>query len=210
MSTRPPLTDAEFQFLLKLLLSGTQTVRKRDLAEVDVEKLEALGLVEIKKRGRQRRATITVEGVRFLWKWQPDQLRDALFLRLETLAGQVDEMRRTLEQLASDLRAVLAGVGILASREQQLSEEKFFRILTEEYQRLVKTSPIAPYVLVGDLRRRVLQRLPITREQFDETVLRLHRRDPFRIQLETGTGLNPNEGIVAPRGLCYYILVKSK
>jgi len=88
-----------------------------------------------------------------------------------------------------------------------ISDNKFFNISREEYNRLVLTSAVAPYVEIDQLKNRVIERLDITSIEFDRLLLKIHSQNPARVQLEPGTGKS-GRGIVTQRGVCYFVIIR--
>ncbi len=87
------------------------------------------------------------------------------------------------------------------------NDTKFLGVSREEYNRLVPSSPVAPYVEIETLRNRVTERLHITPDDFNRILLKLHTENPAKIQLDPGTGKS-GRGIVAPRGVCYFVIIR--
>lgn len=90
---------------------------------------------------------------------------------------------------------------------EQVSDEMFLKTLRSVYTRLVKTSPIAPYVKISVLRVKVSEELKTSSEEFDRRVIELNSSNPYAMQLHVGSG-NPAESIRTARGVYHYAIVK--
>ncbi|MBO3754857.1 MAG: hypothetical protein FGF53_08310 [Candidatus Brockarchaeota archaeon] len=90
---------------------------------------------------------------------------------------------------------------------EQLSPEKFLETLRLKYNNLVKTSPIAPYVRIADLRLKVSEELNISGDEFDRMIIELNSSDPYAVQLHAGSGESDN-GLKTARGVYHYAIVK--
>ncbi|MBO3769568.1 MAG: hypothetical protein JTT15_04155 [Candidatus Brockarchaeota archaeon] len=92
-------------------------------------------------------------------------------------------------------------------RVKQVSDEAFLESLKSSYRSLLKTSPIAPYVKISDLRMKLTSELGISSEEFDRRIIELNNRNPYDIQLHVGSG-EPSEGVKTARGVYHYVIIK--
>lgn len=90
---------------------------------------------------------------------------------------------------------------------EQLSPERFLETLRLKYGELVRTSPIAPYVKISDLRLKVSKELTISGDEFDRRIIELNSSDPYAFQLHAGSG-EPGNGLKTARGVYHYAIVK--
>jgi DNA-binding PadR family transcriptional regulator len=90
---------------------------------------------------------------------------------------------------------------------EQLSAERFLETLRLKYSDLVKTSPIAPYVKISDLRLKVSEELNISGDEFDRRIIELNSSDPYAVQLHAGSG-ESDGGLKTARGVYHYAIVK--
>ena len=88
-----------------------------------------------------------------------------------------------------------------------LSENAFLNVSREEYKRFQQSSPVAPYVSIKFLRDAVCRRLTIDRDLFDSMLVSIATRDPYSVQLSTGTG-DKGTGIYYGRGECHVVIIK--
>jgi len=92
-------------------------------------------------------------------------------------------------------------------RIRQVSDEFFINALKSAYSNLVKTSPIAPYVKISDLRMKLVSELGIAHDEFDRKIIELNSSNPYVVQLHTGSG-EPSEGVKTVRGVYHYVIIK--
>ncbi|MBO3799964.1 MAG: hypothetical protein FGF52_02760 [Candidatus Brockarchaeota archaeon] len=92
-------------------------------------------------------------------------------------------------------------------KAKQVSNTVFLNALKSAYMNLVRTSPIAPYVKVSDLRARLKVELGIEDNEFDKRIIELNSSNPYDIQLHIGSG-EPHEGVKTARGVYHYVIIK--
>lgn len=92
-------------------------------------------------------------------------------------------------------------------RTKQVSNETFLEALKSSYRNLLKTSPIAPYVKISDLRTKLTSELGISSDEFDRRIIELNNRNPYYVQLHVGSG-EPSEGVKTARGVYHYVIIK--
>jgi hypothetical protein len=90
---------------------------------------------------------------------------------------------------------------------EQLSPQSFLETLRLKYNDLVRSSPIAPYVRITDLRLKVSEELNISGDEFDRRIIELNSSDPYVVQLHAGSG-ESNSGLKTARGVYHYAIVK--
>lgn len=115
---------------------------------------------------------------------------------------QVNEILKIFEE-----RLMLLASTQTVSFEETFSEADFLYQLKTAYAELVRMSPIAPMVRISDLRTNVMEKLKISKEQFDKRLVYLSEKDPYRVQLFTGSE-SKEEGVQTKKGICHYVLLK--
>jgi hypothetical protein len=109
--------------------------------------------------------------------------------------------------VAGDIQLLENGAEIEKKYEQEETHSDFGSVLRDEYIKIVRTSPIAPYVLITQLRDFVCARLDIDRADFDRRTLERAMENPYNTQLSTSSG-EKGTGIFYGRGECHAVIVK--
>ena len=130
----------------------------------------------------------------------PTRVKD-VYLALKPEIDALWNEFRSFKQIVVDKFAQLLPVG------RKIDERKFMRTIREEYRRLQQSSPTAPYIQIKSLRESVTRRLTVDRDLFDSMLVSIATRDPYSVQLSTGTG-DKGTGIYYGRGECHAIIIK--
>ncbi|MDY6835640.1 MAG: hypothetical protein SVY53_12650 [Chloroflexota bacterium] len=130
---------------------------------------------------------------------------DVIVQKLDaSLRKQFDELKLYIDKRLDEYRDTIE---MIISETRRMDESKFLEATRMEYIKLSQSSPIAPYVLVSQLRDFVCSKLHIDRGTFDTMLLSVANRDPHTVQLSTGGG-ESGTGIFYGRGECHAAIIK--
>lgn len=210
-----------FQLLILYFSDKQEGVDNKELSrkigiEVKRKHLETLlklgfleKVVRVNKRGKPLKSYLyrtSQKGKEQCSKYLSEQIKS--YLSRTKLSELLDRYRYTITQVESSLKSfeeVLSSVIKIETRG--FEEESFVNLLESAYDELVQRSPVAPMVRVSELRKYVMNKIGISKEEFDNELSLLNEKDPYKFQLFTGTG-NEEDGLRTRKGICYYAVIK--
>ncbi|MGQ9478679.1 MAG: hypothetical protein ACUVQ0_01490 [Thermoproteota archaeon] len=125
-------------------------------------------------------------------------------------SGKVKKYRITKsgrKQITTSIKKSMLLKYFKVEETEILSDEVFLEKLKSLYSSLVKSSLMAPYVKVSELRLKALEELGMSREEFDRRIIALNSSNPYAVQLHAGGGEHI-EGIKTSRGVYHYAIIK--
>lgn len=223
------LSNEEADLLKKIEINKRYTIRKKNEKDL-VPNLDRFGLILLEKntkatyaisnQGREQlehlekmqlevsEKEITTQSTDFSLIIQKlDNLKEYFKNDLkEVLKEYQDELKhyidRELEKQNENILRVLE-----LKKEKTIDENTFLEATREEYTKLAKTSPMAPYVSIKLLRDFVCKRLNFDETDFNVMLLSIANNDPYSVQLSTSGGEH-GEGIIYGRSECHAAIIK--
>jgi len=210
-----------FQLLILYFSDKQEGVDNKELSrkigiEVKRKHLETLlkfgfleKVVKVGKRGKPLKNYLyrtSQKGKEQYSKYLNEQIKS--FLIRTKLSELLVRYRDTVTQIESSLKSFEDALSSTAKIETRGLEEKSFTSLLESaYDELVQRSPVAPMVRISDLRKYVIDKTGILKEEFDNELSLLSEKDPYKFQLFTGIG-SEEEGLKTRKGICHYVIIK--
>ncbi|MEM0172339.1 MAG: hypothetical protein QXV57_07240, partial [Thermoproteota archaeon] len=122
------------------------------------------------------------------------------------------EYRSLIEEVNTSLRNFEGKLSLMAEvKEEQrpFERDSLINLLESTYSELVQRSQVAPMVKISDLRKHIVEKTGMTKEQFDKELIFLSEQDPYKVQLFTGTG-SEEDGVKTRKGICYYVIIRKQ
>ena len=200
------LSNNQMEILRRIREKGS-TILKREADKASASHLINLGLISLKK-GCKATYVMSKDGEEVACGVaagaSPVEV-DTIVQKLDaSLRKHFDELRLYIDKRLDEHRDTIA---MIISEARRRDENNFLVTTRREYVKLSRNSPIAPYVLVSQLRDFVCSELHIDRGTFDTMLLSVANRDPHTVQLSTGGG-ESGMGIIYGRGECHAAIIK--
>ncbi|HIC91227.1 MAG TPA: hypothetical protein EYP21_04030 [Syntrophaceae bacterium] len=213
------LSEADIFALINI--SKGKKLAEKEKRGVNFNLLANLGYIDYPistKTGRKLKTPqITLRGQSFLRNlFAPErQIGVSIAAQLEKMSTEFEkfsnEFYTKLQQFSNELSDLKIPVNNFVQKtgagETVIDENTFLKATREEYSRLLRSSPIAPYVSIKILRDLVCKRLNFARSSFDTMLVSIATRDPYTIQLSTSSG-EAGTGVPYGRGECHAVIVK--
>jgi len=132
------------------------------------------------------------------------------YLLRNKVAELLKDYRSITEKIDSSLKNFdkeLSSIAEVKEGQKTIEKDSFINLLESTYNELVQRSPIAPMVRISDLRKYIMEKTGMPKEQIDNELIFLNEQDPYKVQLFIGTG-NEEDGLLTKKGLCQYVIIK--
>lgn len=200
------LSAKELELLKRIAGEGHSSLKKAEEKNVALH-LSQLGLVSLKK-GCKATYVITEHGKREAGNTlpvDPSSINQMINELKDTLRGYHDDLKLYIDHRLNEQSEIF--LRRLDTDRKEIGEDTFLSAVRTEYLKLSKTSPMAPYVPIGQLREFVCRVLNSDRRTFDTMLLSIANKDPHTVQLSTSSG-ERGTGIIYGRGECHAAIIK--
>lgn len=215
------LSKEEVDLLKKIEDEGRYTIRKKNEKNLSFN-LDGSGLISLEKNTK---ATYVINDkgraqLENLLHKKLDSSSKAIVTPstdLNIINQKIDDLKKSIQDYQKDLKHYIEQqltkqneiiLKLLEDQEKEtIDESAFLEFTREEYVKLAKTSPMSPYVSIKLLRDFVCKRLDLDKTNFDVMLLSIATKDPYTVQLSTGSG-EGGAGIIYGRSECHAAIIK--